>query len=203
MPRLVILVSGYKRAGKDYCSSLVATQLANMSLTTELLSFAAPMKRIIATTFGISLEQLDEYKNDSYDTCRLQHWSEDTLDTETDFRSILQNFGTEAMKPEFGDNVWGELMANNLRKSDADVVIIPDYRYDLEADYLISQGFNVTTLHVRSVNKSTDTHSSETLPSGTPDFTIDNSKKDDSVQLAVSSYIKSIPTLLRSTNENN
>ena len=190
MPKLVIMVSGRKRAGKDFTSNLISTQLENMSLSNESMSFAAPMKRIIATTFGITTDQLEQYKNNPDEwVIETSYVGADFVPTNTsNYRLILQNFGSEAMKPEFGDDVWAELMANRIRNSDSDIVIIPDYRFDSEYNHLFSL-FDVTTLYIKSSNTSTDTHASEALPSTSPDFIIDNSEKDGSIHDSVSTYM--------------
>ena len=46
----------------------------------------------------------------------------------------MQRLGSDAVKPEFGDAVWADLMMVNIAKSDADVVIITDCRFTVELD---------------------------------------------------------------------
>jgi len=198
MPKLVILVSGFKRAGKDYVSSLLAEQLRGLYLTVESESFAAPMKRIISATFGISLEDLEDYKNntDNY-ILELADEKHECHALQTDFRSILQNFGSEAMKPEFGDNVWSELMVNRIKQSTADIVIIPDYRFDSELDHLRNSDINTVSIHISNgVVATEDMHVSEVLPTNPPSFIIDNSAQDDTVQAEVEHCMDYLKALL-------
>ena len=185
MTKLIIPISGYKRVGKDTCANILADKFREGGLTVAIESFASPMKRIIATTFGISLDDLERYKNDPANFTI-------SMDAPviTDFRSILQRFGVEAMRPEFGSSVWADLMVNRIRASSADVVIIPDHRFDTELTTLLATYNNVNTLHVHSdLSSSTDNHSSEQLPTARPDRIVDNTPKDSSINDELSSYV--------------
>ena len=75
----VTMVSGYKRAGKDYVSDLLVTKLANA----RKISFAEPLKRVIATLFGINVETLEIFKNNKEVISFLGQ-------KQTDFRQLLQ-----------------------------------------------------------------------------------------------------------------
>lgn len=174
MSNKVILIKGKKRAGKDTTAKILKEFLADLTLTVEIMSFADPMKQIIATTFGITKEQLESYKND-----------EDLLYVEdsfeyfdiTDFRQILQRFGTEAMKPIFGDDVWVELTKKKIKESKADIVIIPDWRFPIEYYGLLGEGLKIQSIEVRNnrAEIANDTHSSENaLDDFKCDFIVEN-----------------------------
>lgn len=133
-PKLVIQLSGKKRAGKDTVAKYLTTALETAyDYKVEVMSFAEPMKEIISTTLGISLEDLDLFKNRN-DIYRLR-----VIDTEsntplhtTDCRQILQQFGSESMKKWFGNDVWSNLLNQRIKDSTADVIIIPDWRFEIE-----------------------------------------------------------------------
>ena len=131
MKPLVIQLLGQARSGKDWTASQLKAYFESQGKSVEIMSYAAPMKRIAATLFGISLEQLDVAKNNpaTY-PIYCGEYGRDYL--ETDFRQFLQRLGNEAIKPIFGDNVWAKLAKANIDKSTADVIIIPDCRFTVE-----------------------------------------------------------------------
>lgn len=152
MSKVVILLNGSKRAGKDF----VAQQIKELKPETDIYSFANRMKRIIADTFGISREELEKYKN------------EETVVSiggvpTTNMRKILQRFGTEAMKPIFGSNIWTQLMRADIVKSKSPLIVIPDWRYTSEYTYL-SEMLNckIITVYIENHDiQKKDTHISE------------------------------------------
>ena len=199
MPKLVILVSGYKRAGKDFVSDLISKELTDHNISNETMAFAAPMKRIIAATFGVPLNDLERFKNEpaQYKVKLRGIDMSDEYIGDTDFRAILQNFGSEAMKPEFGENVWSKLMATNLDKSTSDVVIITDFRFDSEYKYLANEGFNVSHLFINSMKPEVvDTHASEALPVICNGYVIDNIAQDSSINPLVTVYVEHLKLLM-------
>jgi len=169
----LILVNGKKRSGKDYFARSLSTLLRAQGKSAEVMSFADPMKEIISTTFGITLAELDDYKNDPYKYI-VSVFEDDFGVHETTFRKILQLFGTEAMKSHFGDDVWINLLLKRAAKSKADYVIVPDFRFKVEL---------VSDITVNVANKdivSTDTHPSETeLDEFEFSYYIDNTGQPD------------------------
>ena len=131
MSPLVIQLLGQARSGKDWTASQLKAYFESQGKSVEIMSYAAPMKRIAATLFGISLEQLDVAKNNpaTY-PIYCGEYGRDYL--ETDFRQFLQRLGNDAIKPEFGDNVWAKLAKANIDKSTADIIIMPDCRFTIE-----------------------------------------------------------------------
>lgn len=157
--KTVILIKGLKRSGKDTTADIMVRMLQGKHSVSKL-SFAEPMKEIIADTFEISLSELDALKNQQelmeygfkIDRSIREHTS--------NFRILLQRFGTEAMKKQFGDNVWVELAYNKIH---SDITIISDWRFKNELEYLKSKGdVKVITVQViRAGQENTDTHISE------------------------------------------
>ena len=131
MKPLIIQLLGQARSGKDWTASQLKAYFESQGKYVEIMSYAAPMKRIAATLFGISLEQLDVAKNNpaTY-PIYCGEYGRDYL--ETDFRQFLQRLGNDAIKPIFGDNVWAKLAKANIDKSTADIIIIPDCRFTVE-----------------------------------------------------------------------
>ena len=128
---IIVQILGFSRAGKDWTASQFKAYFESQGKSVEIMSYAAPMKRIAATLFGISLEQLDVAKNNpaTY-PIYCGEYGRDYI--ETDFRQFLQRLGNDAIKPIFGDNVWAKLAKANIDKSTADIIIIPDCRFTVE-----------------------------------------------------------------------
>lgn len=158
-PKLIIQLSGKKRAGKDTVAKYLTTALETAyDYKVDVISFAEPMKNIIATTLGISLEDLDLFKNrDDIYRLRVIDLDSSTPLRSTDCRQILQQFGSEAMKKWFGNDVWVNLLNQRIKDSTADVIIIPDWRFQIEeltSSLKIRVNSNLCDLN--------DTHVSET-----------------------------------------
>lgn len=187
---IIIQLLGQARAGKDFTAASLKTYYESEGLSTELKSYAAPMKRIAASIFGITLEQLDDFKNrsDEVSIC-VYDWKEYLITSnslETNFRTFLQRLGSDSVKPEFGNSVWADLMKSNISQSEADIVIITDCRFSTEV-----RTFSEAVL-VRVVNNALAepmNHASELELIDYPvDLTLDNtnykSNKEDIANLA-------------------
>ena len=132
---IIIQLLGQARSGKDWTAEHLKQLFELQGKQVAIMSYAAPMKRITAKLFDISLEDLEKYKNNP------KHYSiwacvpnTRTVLNHFNFRTFLQRLGNDAVKPEFGDAVWANLMMVNIAKSDADVIIITDCRFRVELD---------------------------------------------------------------------
>lgn len=130
---LIIQLLGQARAGKDFTASQLKQAFEAHGKSVAIMSYAEPMKRIASKLFDISLKQLDVYKNSPSE---YSIWictpNTRTVINHLNFRTFLQRLGSDAVKPEFGDAVWADLMTVNIAKSDADVIIITDCRFTVE-----------------------------------------------------------------------
>ncbi len=178
--KTVILISGYKRSGKDYIANEINKILKGKG---KVLSFADPMKEIIQNTFGITKEALNEYKNtpDEYglEIKVYPNNQPQGVIKYINFREILQNFGTEGMKPVFGNDVWA--MLTKQRTLNEALSIIPDFRFKVEYDVFKNDlEYKVITIRIQDDGiNNLDTHSSENeLKDFKFDYTIDNTKKE-------------------------
>lgn len=133
-PPLIVQLLGFARAGKDFTATQLKLYYGSIGKSVQILSYATPLKQITAALFELTLEQLDDYKNRANEVyltvtdCSI----EDHFVFDTSFRTILQRMGNEAIKPIFGDNVWAQLMQQTISNSTADVIIIPDCRFQVE-----------------------------------------------------------------------
>lgn len=201
--KTIFLISGKKRSGKNFIGEILAEVLTEQKKEVFITHFADPMKRIIAKTFDITLEQLDEYKNfnENFDINIAGSYDSSEVFNFTDMRSILQRFGTEAMKPEFGEDVWSSLCEKNISEQDKDYVIIPDFRF--ETEYLCFMGANedkYSVISIKIVNPDEDLedlHSSEnSLDDFYFDYIYDNPKVSEKElparRLEIKTHIKNI-----------
>ena len=173
----VILISGLKRSGKDF----VAEKLQEKMYSSKVFAFAEPLKDIIAITMGLKMGDLEKYKNDGEHI--FTHTEMLNADPEpfTNFRSILQRFGTEAMKKHFGDDVWVNLLIDKLYNLNLTTVIVSDWRFMSEYNALADVA-DVWTVRVHDDNLTPDDHASETeLMDFNFDLVVDNTAKDDSI----------------------
>jgi len=192
MSSKIILINGKKRAGKDFFAEKLQEELYKSQKTSAVMSFAKPIKQIIAATFGITEKELEDYKNDTENygieiNSYPNNQPQVTIEY-TNFRKILQNFGTEGMKPIFGDAIWARLLKEKAMESSVDYIIVPDFRFLIE---------DIGDVTVKIINEdfdnSSDTHASENeLNDFKFDYTIDNTgykNIDDQVQKFVQNLL--------------
>lgn len=187
LENLVILISGQKRSGKDYVSSIIKEYLEKKNIKTEIKGLADSLKQVISGTFDISLEQLDIYKNNPGEFPILITQEEQTF-KQIDFRYLLQRFGTEGVKPVFGDDIWAITLLEKCLKSFNDgtgVILVPDFRFLVEYETFKSERLfdNINCKTIKILNKNitnSDAHISENeLNDFAFDFYIDNSERDN------------------------
>lgn len=166
--KVIIQIGGFKRSGKDTISQMIANHYQSKDKLVDIFHYADPLKQIAASIFDISLEQLDEFKNNKTKLYRFNTYEEPCK--VTDFREILMKIGNEAIKPVFGSDVWQKIMFEKIEKSEADIIIIPDFRFAVEHIP------NAVTIRINNSDIINDTdHPSETeLIDFDFDMSIDN-----------------------------
>lgn len=166
--KVIIQIGGFKRSGKDTISKMIANHYQSSGKLVDIFHYADPLKQIAASIFDISLEQLDEFKNNKTELYRFNTYEEPCK--VTDFREILMKIGNEAIKPVFGSDVWQKIMLEKIEKSEADIIIIPDFRFAVEHIP------NAVTIRINNSDIINDTdHPSETeLIDFDFDMSIDN-----------------------------
>ena len=168
---MIILVHGQKRSGKNYLGSLFE-KYGNF----KQRAFADAMKDIISITFNINREFLEKLKNEEKE---IYIKEENKYVSLTNFRRILQYFGTEAMKKYFGRNVWAELCFKEYKEDDK--WVITDLRFlEDELLYVKNKFKDVITIKIIDNSiKRNDIHISEKeIDDKYFDYIFDNSKKD-------------------------
>lgn len=152
---MIIGISGKKRSGKD----TVADMLQMFLPKTIKYHFATPLKREVAAVMNVSVEYIDQHKDN--------------------FRKILQGYGTDYRRMLFGDDFWIKKMQTALgvisANGNVNNIVIPDVRFKNEYEFVkANHGLMIRVNSNRTDNA--DTHISETeLDKFTFDYTIDNS----------------------------
>lgn len=139
----VILVGGKKRSGKDFVSDLIKRKLESFDKSVETIAFADEIKTILCTTLGITLEQFNDFKNND----ETISFSDKTIT----FRNLIQNFGTDAMQTSFGKFVWRNKVMDFIEETDADYVIVTDFRFP--AEYIESFTVNIVNEEIQTSDK--------------------------------------------------
>lgn len=199
----VFLLNGAARSGKDTVANIMRKELEAKGKSIEVLSFAEPLKQIIAKTFDISLGELEIYKNktDKFTLSLLQEGKNTSeIINQTNFRKILQRFGTEGMKTIFGESVWVDLINDKIKKSNAEYFIISDFRFQIEAKTILNlSNRDIAECYFFYVDSDMSTisenlHSSEKdLDTFTFDYYIHNMKgKLHETEFVVSELIQSL-----------
>ena len=170
---IIIQLLGQARSGKDWTAEQLKLAFEAQGKSVAIMSYAAPMKRMTAKLFNTSINDIEKYKNNpNYYSIWVCTPSNNTVIEHFNFRTFLQRMGNEAMKSEFGDTVWADLMLLQIHKSTADVIIIPDCRFQVELG-TFPQAFTIRVIN-RDLPPPMD-HASETeLLDFVTDFTLDN-----------------------------
>jgi len=156
----IILIGYKKRQGKDTFAQLLIEELALRGVNSKKFAFADAMKDIVADMFDIDRNTLDYYKNKPESVI---------FDSKiTDFRKLLQRFGSGKMKEIFGKTVWRDIVVKQFDKDS--VNIVTDFRFPEE---YIKGAF---TVKVDRGIKNNDEHISEkALDDFNFDYVVDNS----------------------------
>lgn len=225
MGKVIFLINGLKRSGKDYLSDQIIELLGG-----EKFMFVEVMKSITCRAFGITMTEMDDLKNSNASIEEIMHvsmyggasimlskfiilnkfikamdeefgdhplWKNLPDNARSDLfevainknfesltmRSWLQNFGTEACYPLFGDSIWAELAVQKVLSTNPDIAIFSDLRFPSdykEINQKMRDTYKIITIKVIDNNlPQTDLHISETAMNGFDfDYLYDNTMKD-------------------------
>jgi hypothetical protein len=172
----IFLINGLARSGKDYNAEVLKEAAQEKGSSCSILHFAYAIKDIISISTELSIQEINDLKNDEEPILARFNGHQKIF---SNFRSLLQRFGTEAMKKYFGDDVWANIVLREIQKRDSDIFIIPDWRFLSEIKTLHeleNKGYDIITIKIIDRNiKRINNHASETeLDEYVPDFVIDN-----------------------------
>lgn len=142
--RKIIILHGKKRVGKDYFY-----KIARSTQNFTRLALADPLKRHVAETYDLTLEELEHLKDTA------------TPESVLNFRKILQNQG-DLMRNIYGRDYYVDLLIKKIKSTEGNV-IVTDVRYLNELSKLC-ENFDCICIKIirRSrEGKEVDLHSSE------------------------------------------
>lgn len=158
----LIGITGKARSGKDSLATFAWTQYGFTRI-----AFADPVKMAAQAKFGLTTDQT---WNDDLKEVVIPHWGMTP-------RQIFQMEGTEAGRNVFGGDLWIRrfMLSYNLLRN-TDDIIVPDVRFDNEAEALRSLGGII--IEVRrgqaGLSGSAGAHVSESGLSLPADYVIEN-----------------------------
>jgi hypothetical protein len=153
---MIIGLAGKKGVGKDTTAKLIIKELL-LKLHTEdcrLVSFADPLKEFIINVIGIPRElvygddisknTLTSIKWENVSGWLYQRFEHSRLDkVYLSCREVLQIFGTDIIRENFGKDVWVNAMRIRINKNPELTYIIPDMRFLNEFEMIKSYGGKV------------------------------------------------------------
>lgn len=146
---IILGIAGKKQSGKDTFADYII-QCARGIVVKKSLS--DPLKDEVAQLLNIPRQRIDNEK--------------------AHFRPLLQWYGTEWKRAEFGNDYWIKKLEEKVLLSNAHIIIIPDVRFANEVDWVRHMGGTVIKMErLRAVE--IDNHISENqINSFVPDITI-------------------------------
>ena len=123
------MINGKKRSGKNFVGNLLNKYLSEQGYKVKEVSFAEALKEDVAKILGITLEQLEQMKEDD-----VYLESDKDCNTVSTIRQILQNYGM--MRREENNDIWVEKALPKIFDNDSEVIIITDFRFENEYTYL-------------------------------------------------------------------
>ncbi len=182
MKKIVILISGKIKSGKNEAANILKQYFEEKGLTVTHDYFAKALKEYCRDDFKILADVLNEFVDDLIDLFDLDAWRENYVDdlmnkvnqlkiSEDNWfedktfitRAILQVVGTQIMRMRVNDNYWVNLMKDKCEKSQSDIICVSDARFINEIEGMYSDKYDVITVRLmRDINKGKSKHESET-----------------------------------------
>jgi hypothetical protein len=162
---MLIGLNGFRGVGKN-----TAADYLTQAYGFKQVSFAAPLKQSVADLFDISLEQIEEWKNNVSIRVEIVNDGDAKYDPihaftlppikSQSFREFLQRYGTEAHRDVFGEDFWVDRAFDQIEG--AGDYVFSDARFVNELEAIKGYGgFNVRVERDVAVE---DSHASEQIP---------------------------------------
>lgn len=168
--KLVILVSGKMRSGKNMLADLLMDSLRvhRPDLKVDYDYFAKPLKDQSKDVYRSLVEYLNGVSKE-YSIPELYTQDENWYEEKNSItRILLQTYGTEIFRDKVDKDYWAKFLLNKLKTTENDIMIITDWRFKSESAVIVNDGsFPVVDVRVnrpsiiREVNVMNE-HSSET-----------------------------------------
>ena len=179
MNKKIIALTGIARSGKDTTADYLVQKYGYIRL-----AYADIMKSILCSTFNITPEELEAYKNDKYSFLAVFN-AKQSMNTykypydelKVNFRNILENFG-QSMKALFGEKVWSNLIVQKIKELNHDKIVVSDVRFHVEIDGLRENFNDITLLRIVNGRQPASDHPAEVQHLEFNDYTLIDNTKD-------------------------
>lgn len=162
MCKIVIGLSGKKRAGKDFACAAMRSKGWEDGIDVHRLAFADALKQELADACGVDVQFIEENKDA--------------------FRLGLQWWGTQWRRGLCRQEYWLDKASEALAKTGSPVVVVPDVRFPNEAQWIKSNGGVLVRINRTSgLRPAEDAHESETALDNYEsfDFVFENDMTDN------------------------
>ena len=137
----IIGIAGLAGSGKDTVAKFIKNELYIEGHYVKILSLADPIKRGCSELFGIDIEN---FTNRDKKAATNDYWG-------MTHRKMLQLIGTDCVRDTFDENVWIKRLMKDAYELEFCpdipeyrelIVIVPDIRFDNEADWIRGNNLN-------------------------------------------------------------
>ena len=151
-PTILVGIYGHAGAGKDTAAAYIKTNSAMGQ--TVISSFAGNLKAACATIFSIPLHKFSDQAHKNVIDPR---WGQTP-------RELAQYVGTELFRDNFGPDIWLHSLEESVAlvtRQAKYMLLIPDVRFQNEADWIIDNGdLSRATVQPQSTKANLDIHAS-------------------------------------------
>lgn len=144
---MIIGISGRMGSGKDTVAKIIKDKFPDKNF--EIIHFADPLKLFCIDYLGLHYDYVYTEKGKK---CFNPYWNMTN-------REILQKVGTDALRNGFDKDVWVKIMELRILNNPDKNFIIPDVRFDNEAEMVNKHSGIMLNITRNSANK--DSHISE------------------------------------------
>lgn len=138
MDKVIYLLNGPPKAGKDTLGREVARAMEGGGYPCHLVKFAQPLKDGICATFGVSFEELEATKDEP-----------NPLLMGKTFRKVQISMSENWMKKFFSESIFGDIMVNRIERGPPGAYVITDSGFQCEALPVVAAFGASSVLHVR------------------------------------------------------
>jgi hypothetical protein len=165
---MIIGLNGRLKSGKDTTYQIIKQFVPNA----EQISYAKKLKESAAASIGMTLEQVEELKNDEEAVLMVYDSAGNAIHSFT-MRQYLQWYGTEGHRKVFGDNFWvDQALPVDTDHTDR-LLVVTDMRFPDEAQRVLDLG-GATARVLREAETKHSDHASEQDIDYLIQYTLDN-----------------------------